>query len=808
MVVFAIGFNFWLYRLEPTSMVDPNDNAFQFGLVDRTNQIWDWAQATCPKNLTFPFCHFSFLIDHWVPNWAQGYNLPFYYSHVPQILIVGSYRFLHWSIGLLDTLRIELSAPSLFQYYHIIIYLLLSFFPLSVFVALRVIGLPWIGAGIGALISSHLSTDGLYGLDPPSFIWRGWGLSSQLFAMPFMPLAIAYSWRYFTSHAFFWLAVFFITATTAGHLGMGIIVFLSLPVMALSDTIFLFFHRRPVREIMRSGWNGIKYTALIAAPAVFLLSYWIIPAFLQNNYHNISVWDPVWKFNSFGVKEVVIKFINGDLFDYGRFPIYSGLVFIGFFTVLWQKSLSHGYIASLKKNNMTMQQCDNKLETSNGKEKHPYFPFGILFIFFLLLFFGRTTWGSLIDLIPGMKEYHLHRFIIGLHLIGLFLAPIGFLWLVDSAMAGIQHFLKRYLQQCNNRTIQQLLHYSLIALLLIAVVPRLYSRTIEYAAYNDTLIKQANVNYDQAMPDMDKLFSILRGKPSGRIYAGRGGWWGKDLRIAETAYTLYLSTFGFNTVLWLPETWSPNSDTEQYFVESNPSHYDLYNIRWVVALPSVKPEKFWKPVYETPSWKLYEVDTQGYITEGVAPSVVLSDKQSFTNAVRLWIQSPYSANKLFPRLVVTGKPSPFTKDPHIASLPHFAMLDEAAYQTPDGKQYSLFQNVPVYVADTPNMKILSEDNDADMTFAANAEVKTPCKSCVVVLKQTFHPNWRAWVNGKAVRPFSVFPFFTAVSLEQEGTYNVIFAYRPSVLKIVLLWFEGLAFISLVIFYFYHRRYKR
>src|SRR4030042_4691716 len=157
MLVFAIGFNLWLYRMEPTAQVDPNDNTFQFALVYRTNQIWDYANKKCSGNiLTFPICHFSYLSDHWVPNWNEGYNLPFYYSHIPQIAIVGSWRFIQVFTGPIP----------LFQYYHTIIYLLLSLFPLSVFLALRVTGASWMTAGFGALLSSQISTDGLYGLDP------------------------------------------------------------------------------------------------------------------------------------------------------------------------------------------------------------------------------------------------------------------------------------------------------------------------------------------------------------------------------------------------------------------------------------------------------------------------------------------------------------------------------------------------------------------------------------------------------------------------------------------------------------------
>lgn len=134
MLLFAVGFNLWLYRLEPTAKLDPNDNNFQFALVYRANQMWDFAKKTG---------NWFVLIDHWVPNWNEGFNLPFYYSHMPQIVIVFFYRI------------VSLFAPvSLFTVYHYSIYLLFSLFPLSVFLALRIAGLPWITAGIGALLAS------------------------------------------------------------------------------------------------------------------------------------------------------------------------------------------------------------------------------------------------------------------------------------------------------------------------------------------------------------------------------------------------------------------------------------------------------------------------------------------------------------------------------------------------------------------------------------------------------------------------------------------------------------------------------
>jgi len=401
LLVIAVGVNLWVYRAEPTALIDPNDNTFQFALVDRTNQIWTFAQQKC-SGIFSPFCVTTQLVDHWVPNWAEGYNLPYYYSHVPQILIVAGFR----------VTSFLMPHISLFTYYHWVIYLLLCLFPVSVFIALRLIRLPWLMSGFGALIATHLSTDGLYGLDPASFLWRGYGLSSQLFSMIWLPLALATALRYFSRDTQDRQAthtlraslppMLFLTATTAGHLGLGIIAFMSIAILAISPYI---------QSILEQSWtkkttHELLYTGrtlgILFGGVGLLLGYWIFPILKDGNYHNISVWDGIWKFNSFGYREVLKNLLNGDLFDYGRLPILTVLVGIG---VLVSAQTAH-------------------------------FPFVLLFGFWLLMYFGRTTWGGLFSLIPGMSEYHLSRFIVGVHLSGIFLIPIAGSWLTARISAS------------------------------------------------------------------------------------------------------------------------------------------------------------------------------------------------------------------------------------------------------------------------------------------------------------------------------------------------------------------------------------
>lgn len=742
MLLFAIGFNLWLYRLEPTALVDPNDNTFQFALVYRTNQIWDFAQQNC-SGIGKPVCMLTYLTDHWVPNWAQGYNLPHYYSHVPQIVIVATYRMLDSLIRLFGY-----SFMSLFEYYHWLTYILLSVFPVSMYAALAVIGMSPLTAGFGALIATHLSTDGLYGLDPTSFLWRGYGLSSQLYAMLFLPLAIAYSWRFFAENSNYNIrnvsrfgiselfgirnlnfgalpVILTLAATTAGHLGIGIIAFLSIAVISLNNVR----HLRHLSDVIKP----IKILCFIFGGVFLLLGYWIIPIFLYGDFHNNSVWDPVWKFDSYGFKPVLTNLFNGALFDFGRVPVLTALVFAGLFASLFNIQ---------------------------------YSAFSILFIFWLLMYFGTTTWGSLLYLIPGMKDFHLSRFIVGVHIAGLFLIPLS----ID--------YLKKY----------KFVPFVLLVPLVLLVFPQ----TIRYAAHNDRLILQANENYTKQAPDADLLITTLNQymeeKP-GRVFAGRGGTWGKDLMIAETPYYMHLSTYGLPTVLWLPETWSPNSDTEQYFREDKISDYILYNIRYVVTipdLPDAQIQPFWKQLMASESWILYEVNTEGYVTTGVRPAVVSVSKDNFLNIVRLWIQSEAHNNALYPKLTFDSG------YPINEGLPNFRMTDEVTYRVPDGSLNSLLSEVPGYVSTLSdlsilgNLKIVSQSQDIDQVFRATVDVPENCTECIAVLRHTFHPSWKATVDGEPAETFAVFPFYTAVRLDSPGVHDIEFSYQPSDLKILLL----------------------
>ena len=61
--------------------------------------------------------------------------------------------------------------------------MLLIGFPLTVFVSMRLMGFSTVAAAMAAAASTLLSGDFRYGFEYDSYIWRGWAMYTQLWAM-------------------------------------------------------------------------------------------------------------------------------------------------------------------------------------------------------------------------------------------------------------------------------------------------------------------------------------------------------------------------------------------------------------------------------------------------------------------------------------------------------------------------------------------------------------------------------------------------------------------------------------------------
>ncbi len=762
-LIFTIGFNFWLYFPETKILADPNDNIFQYSLVYRTN--WVWENYGCPLSLN---C-LPNLMDHLVTAWAEGYSLPFYYTHLPQIVLVSSYHLIIQPVTSLFQ-----SNFTLYQYYNLTKFLLLILFPLPIFLSLRILGFSPFTCALTAFTAANFSTDGYYGIDPPSFLWRGYGLTSQLYAIFFMPLGLSFlylSLKNYSKPLPIFLAILFLVLTISGHLGIGMI-------SLISGGIFIFLDLNPKLILLR-----LKRLVLIYLVIVFILSYWIVPVLLYTNYHMISFWDPIWKFDSYGWYEVVRQFFQGEIFDWKRPAVTTYLVGIGFFTIL----------------------LDQKL-----------FIFALMFLLWVIMYFGRTTWGGLINLIPGLSEFHLHRFIVGIQITSLFLLPVAYSsifgsfrkmieWAFERIINLLKFLLQKYIRgqgeeitrvlSLDDKTkslYQNIIYYILVLTFVSVICVTLVKQTIDYASFNNRWIGEANIAYQYDYHNFLDLINYLKSQPNARIYAGRPGNWGKQMRLGSTEMYMLLGVNGFDMSQFLPETWSPLSETEQNFDERVEADYDLFNIHFIVATkdegftPQAKLTKTFGP------FKVYEVPTSGWFDVVTSDMFVKSDKTNFLNIVHLWQKSYPRVWKSYP--FISLEKNPQVPDGMKRTL---SMQDEVTY-TENGKKNNIFADFPfTFPEATVSGKILKE-SVVKQSYKATVEVPQNCKQCTILLKMNYHPNWKATLDGQKVPTFAVFPFYLALQAG-PGVHEVEFTYQPNTLKVILLWLEIAGLVLLVVF---------
>ena len=60
---------------------------------------------------------------------------------------------------------------------------------------MRRFGFGYLAAGFSGMAAPLLATNGLYGFDFASYVWRGYGLYTQVWGMFLLPLALAFGYR-------------------------------------------------------------------------------------------------------------------------------------------------------------------------------------------------------------------------------------------------------------------------------------------------------------------------------------------------------------------------------------------------------------------------------------------------------------------------------------------------------------------------------------------------------------------------------------------------------------------------------------
>lgn len=667
-----------------------NDDAFHFLLIQE-------ASAALSRG--------GNIFDFWSPVLELGFPQFLYYQHLPHLFVV-----------FVDRL---LPGGDLLTTFNAVRYALLVGFPVTVYWSLTRFGFARPGAIVAAAMSPLLAGGFNYGFEYDSYIWRGFGMYTQLWAMHLSLVSLALLVEFLEQGRRPVLTITAIAALILSHLVYAYMT-------AIGALFLLLWGLRPVNVRTR-----IFRFAVAWGVAALVTAYVWLPFLSTRIYLSASPYLEQWKYDSFGAAEILRRLATGALFDFGRPPVITGLVAAGLLTAVLVRSRQHWFAAAF---------------------------FGL----WLALYFGRVTWGSLTAVLPLHEGLIMHRFIGGVHTAGLMLVAVGGtgLWQSMSRLGA-------------RRT-------PLFTLLAVAIMlPALHERGAFYR-HNETLISRTR-SILAADADGRELLERIATLPPGRAFAGLRTDWGKALKVGELAFSDLLTFHRIPAVSPPYQSLSLNADLLWHFDYRSRLHYEVFNVRYVVA-PSGQPmPAFLDVVEQRGRYALYRAEPSSYFAIGRADVALFGPPAQLLPAARIWLQGPMPAAREFPEVRLQRA------DPALPGVPSRSLAQ--AGQLRAAAQPSAPQGAVLEEAAGPQ------------SHSATLQLDEPA---TVVLKVTYHPNWKAVVNGVDAPTIMVMPSYVGIRLP-PGRHEVSITYRSSPTRSVLLGVSALTILAAIVATRRHRR---
>lgn len=571
------------------------------------------------------------------------------------------------------------------------LYLLLSLWPVSVYLAARAFGAGRAAASASAALAPFLASVTGVGYEQYAYVWKGYGVWTQLWASWTLPLAWGWSWRAIRDGRGYVPAVLLTALTVALHFETGYLALSMLLVWPLVAG-------RPLVTRLRRA-------AVLLGGSLLASAWVIIPLLQQRSWAAVNeALQGTGEVNGYGARQVLDWLFTRQLLDSGRLPVVTAVAALGFALarLAWSADVdARALLAALA-------VC-------------------------LLLAFGRTTFGSLAEVIPGSADLFFRRFTMGVQLAAVLLAGRGAAWLAARCVRALEARVPRW---------RPVLSATVVLVAAVAVLAPGWLQLGAYDGQDSTAIAAQRQADATEGTELDRLIAVIECDGGGRTYAGMPSNWGQGFTVGVVPVFQYLDSRDVDEVGYTLRTASLMTDPEFYFNEGDPSDYRLFGVRYLILPAGRQPPVPARLAMRSGPYALWTLSGAGYVQAGQ-------------------IVGQLTANRT---------------DLGARSIPLLdsGLAADGAYVTVsygDGGGDDRLPTVP----SQPSAGVVSAESTELGGGEASATVRMS-RPGVVVLSASYDPGWTATVNGRRQPTLMVAPALVAVDVP-AGTDHVAFSFH-------------------------------
>jgi hypothetical protein len=642
---------------------------------------------TMTKQMVDAIEHGGNPLDFWSPEISLGVPMVRTYQPLAHILVAAAYFALGKSVPLVTVLAWTR-------------FLVMLVLPLSFYAAMVLLEFPPLTAAAGALLLPMIAGpgQGAMGMDIRS--WIGFGIYPQAVATNLLLLAIGLSFQAIRKGKHVAAAGAVLGLTCLAHLMYGWMGAVAACLMALM----------PDRAIPRK--IRIQRTVALGAVSAVLTLFQLLPLVTDGYLINRARFEPAEKFDSYGASQVLSWLFSGEMMDHDRLPVLTLLGVFGAGLLVWRWKKSR------------------KLGTPE------LFVLGS-FVFWLLVFFGRPTWGLLLVLLGVGRDFHLHRLLAVVQIFFLMLGAIG--------LASLWREVAR--------------RWSAVAAGILTAV-LLTPMAMERVKWIDWHEGQgwetiAALNSDGGSMDQAIWLAKRRG---GRVYAGMPSTWALAFQLGYTPVSAFLVlrlapavSFAYNASVF-------PVDVMSHFDELKPEQYRLFNIRTVIAPNKGDTPAFLTPVLNLGKFRVLYAPGAGYFGLVDVAGAAEVNRDTIDDINEPWVKSDWLSKDQYVWLDFNG-----TAPKDLPRLAPGGAMPEVAALPPAG--------------------VMTNEKQTGQVYEADFDAARPAYA---LFRMTYHFCWKAYIDGQPQKTMMLSPGFLGVAAP-AGKHHILCRYEPGNAK---LWEAG------------------